>query len=87
MNPLRLLPPLPGLPRPPLFRGEEEEEPREELPKRSNGNPDKEFRSRLKSEGFDPELIEMGVRVANNHSRSREAALKIGETYVREMAK
>lgn len=48
---------------------------------------DEGFRSKLKVEGFDPSLIEMGIKVADNHSRSREDALRIGENYIREMSK
>ena len=59
--------------------GDEGEEDQEVL--------DRRFKGRLKKEGFDPELIDMGMKVADNHSRSREDALKIGENYIREMAK
>lgn len=82
MNPLDILPalpprlPLPGI----LFGGGEEEEI---VHRPSDG----EFKRKMESEGFDSELIEMGIKVANNHSRDREDALKIGEKYIREMSK
>jgi len=68
--------PLPGI----LFGGNEEEE----IVHRSS---DSEFKRRMESEGFDPELIKMGIKVADNHSRDREDALRIGENYIREMSK
>jgi len=74
-----LLPP--GFPRPPFSREEDEEEEDDEE------HTDGDFRRKLRSEGFDPELVEMGIKVANNHSRSREDALRIGENYIRGMAK
>ena len=70
----------PFFPKPPFLREEEEEEEGEE-------EVDTAFRRKMKSEGFDPDLVEMGIKVANNHSRTRERALKIGENYIREMAK
>jgi len=45
------------------------------------------FRKKMRSEGFDPDLVEMGVKMANNHMRPPEEAFKIGENYIREMAK
>lgn len=50
-------------------------------------DPDVEFYEKLRKEGFDDDLIEKGIKVANNHSRERREALKIGENYVREMSK
>jgi len=82
MRPENILPaffPRPPLPRM-LFGGEEEEEI---IHRPSDG----EFKRKMESEGFDPELIEMGIKVANNHSRDREDALRIGENYIREMSK
>ena len=73
------LPPRPPLPGEALFEVKEEDE--------GDGSLDRAFKNRLKTEGFDPELVEMGIKVANNHSRSREDALKIGENYIKEMAK
>ena len=71
-------PPLPGI----MFREEEEEEE-----KVDHNSLDEAFRSKMKSKGFDPELVEMGLKVADNLSRSREEALKVGENYIREMSK
>lgn len=48
---------------------------------------DREFKERLSAEGFSPELIGLGLRLADNYSRSREEALKLGEKYIREMSK
>jgi len=73
-------PPVPGR----LFSREVDEEVDEVEPR---SDPDEEFKGRLRSEGFDPELIGMGLKVADNHSRNRKEALKIGENYIREMAK
>ena len=86
MNPRSFLPAL--FPRPPLpgkffSRGEEEEEGEEE----DREGLDLSFKGKLTSEGFEPKLVEMGLKVADNHSRRRGEALKIGENYVREMAK
>ena len=71
----------PGFPRPPFLREEEEEEGD------SEEETDSDFRRRMKSAGFDPELVEMGVKVAKNHMRPSEEAYKIGENYIKEMAK
>jgi len=75
-------PPLPGI----FFREEEEDEPGEGT---NGGEPalDSEFRARMGHEGFDPDLIEMGLKVAKNHMRPSEEAFRIGENYIREMAK
>ena len=84
MKPWEVLPiPFPGPPIPGrlLFGGNEEEEERDEE------EIDRGFKNRMKSEGYEPDLVEMGIKVANNHSRSREDALKIGENYIKEMAK
>lgn len=48
---------------------------------------DRDFKERLARQGFSPELIRLGLRVADNYSRTREEALKIAEKYVREMSK
>ena len=73
------------LPRPPLpgeslFPEEKGEEP-------ETMDLDNEFRIRLKSEGYDPELVEMGLKVMKNHLRTPEEAFEIGRNYVKEMAK
>ena len=88
MKPWEFLPmPPPGPPIPGglLFgsNGEEEEEEEEE----SGEEVDRDFRKKMESEGYEPDLVEMGIKVANNHSRTREEALKIGEHYIKEMAK
>ena len=71
------------LPRPPLpgeslFPEEEDVE---------NEETSREFIGKMKSKGFDPELINMGLKVAKNHMRPPEEAYRIGENYIREMAK
>lgn len=82
MNPRDFLPALfPRLPLPGVLFGKEEEEEIVHRP------PDSEFKRKMRSAGFNSELIEMGIKVADNHSRDREDALKIGENYIREMAK
>jgi len=75
----------PLLPRPPLpgeslLRGEDEEEVEVK-------DLDSNFRTRLKSEGYDPDLVEMGLKVMKNHLRTPEEAFEIGRNYVKEMAK
>jgi len=72
------------LPRPPLpgeslFHEEEEEPETMDL--------DNEFRARLRSEGYDSDLIEMGLKVMKNHLRTPEEAFEIGRNYIKEMAK
>ena len=72
-------PPRPPLPGESLFPEEEEIEGKK---------PDEgEFIREMKSKGFDPELINMGLKVAKNHMRPPEEAYQIGENYIREMAK
>ena len=73
------------LPRPPL-PGESlfPEEEEEELETRDLDN---EFRAGLRSEGYDPNLIEMGLKVMRNHLRTPEEAFEIGKNYVKEMSK
>ena len=73
------LPPFPPRPFPAPFFFQEEEE--------DTGDLDEEFIEKMNQEGFNSDLIEMGLKVANNHSRSREEALKIGENYIREMSR
>jgi len=72
--------PRPPLPGEPLFPEEEEEEP-------EAMDLDNEFRGRLRSEGYDSDLIEMGLKVMKNHLRTPEEAFEIGKNYVKEMAK
>ena len=74
------LPPFP--PRPPLPGESLLEVEEEEIM-----DLDSEFRAKLKSEGYDPDLIEMGLKVAHNHMRSPEEAFRIGRNYIKEMAK
>jgi len=74
-------PPRPPLPGESLFPEEEEAKEEEEA------DVNKEFIGKMKSEGFDPELINMGLKVARNHMRPPEEAYRIGENYIREMAK
>jgi len=72
-------PPRPPFPGEPLFPEEEEIEGKK---------PDEgEFIGKMKSEGFDLALINMGLKVARNHMRPPEEAYRIGENYIREMAK
>jgi len=77
-----MLRPPPFFPRPPFFQEEEEEEERGNEKEVSN-----DFRRKMKSKGFDPDLIEMGLKVAKNHMRPPEEAFKIGENYIKEMSK
>jgi len=72
-------PPRPPFPSESLFPEEEEIE--------SNKSDEEEFIGKMKSEGFDSGLINMGLKVAKNHMRSPEQAYKIGEEYIRSMAK
>ena len=77
------LPPIPmGVLPKPRWDGEEEEEEME-----NEEVVGEEFKNRMRSKGFDPELIEMGLKVAKNHMRPSEEAFKIGENYIKEMAK
>ena len=69
----------PGFPKPPFFQEEEEDGGEEET--------DGDFRRKMESEGFNPDLVEMGIKVAKNHMRPPEEAFKIGENYIKEMAK
>ena len=64
---------------------EEEEGNEEEI--EAKGPDEGEFIGEMKSKGFDPELINMGLKVAKNHMRPPEEAYRIGENYIREMAK
>jgi len=73
----------PFFPRPPFLQEEDEEKDEEE----DKEEIDWDFRRKMKLEGFDPNLIEMGIKVADNHSRTREEALKIGQNYIKEMSK
>ena len=76
------LPPFPPrLPFPGEFLFPEEEEIEDNKPDEG------EFIRKMKSKGFDPELINMGLKVAKNHMRPPEEAYRIGENYIREMAK
>ena len=72
-------PPSPPVPRG-LLPGEEEVEEVEETVEDL-------FRMEMESDGFDPELVEMGLKVMKNHLRSPREAFEIGRNYVREMAK
>ena len=46
-----------------------------------------EFTNRLRGQGYDEDLIGMGLKVAKNHMRPREEAFRIGENYIREMSR
>jgi len=81
MSPLGFPPRFPPSPLD-LLRGEEIEEVDPPVPITFEG-----FRSRLAREGYDENLIEMGIKVAQNHMRPPEEAFRIGENYIREMAK
>ena len=70
----------PFFPRPPFFQEEDEEEDEEELESEA-------FRRKMKSGGFDPDLVEMGVKVMKNHRRPVEEAFKIGAEYIKSMSK
>ena len=85
MKPWGFLPlPFPGPPLPGgLLLGSNEEEEEEE----SEEEVDRGFRRKMKTEGYEPDLVEMGIKVANNHSRTREDALKIGAEYIKSMSK
>jgi len=72
-------PPRLPLPGEPLFEERDEEE--------VDRNLDSEFRTKLKSEGYDPELIEMGLKVMKNHLRTAAEAFQIGRNYIKEMSK
>ncbi len=37
--------------------------------------------------GYDPKLVDMGVKIMNNHLRTPEEAFEAGRAYVKEMAK
>lgn len=73
-------PPLPG--EPPFEVDEEEDEKEEDI-----DNLDNEFRISLRTEGYDPELVEMGLKVMKNHMRPKEEAFRIGKEYIRSMSK
>lgn len=75
------IPPRPPLPGESLFPEKEEEEEPEA------GDLDNEFRVKLRSEGYDPDLIEMGLKVMKNHLRTPEEAFEIGRNYVKEMSR
>lgn len=75
---LPLLIPRPPLPGESFLEVEGEEEATD---------PDSEFRSKLRSEGYDKELVEMGLKVMKNHMRPKEEAFEIGRNYIKEMAK
>ena len=66
---------------PEVRRHIEEEDEEKEKPH------DVEFISRLRGEGYQDDLIKMGLKVARNHMRPLEEAYRIGSNYVREMAK
>ena len=71
-------------PRPPFLQEQEEEEEDEDEEEKDVSN---DFRRKMESEGFDPALVKMGIKVANNHMRPPEQAFRIGENYIREMSK
>ena len=74
-----ILPPFPPAPPIPKFirdEGEEVDQPLDEV-----------FTSEMTSQGFDPELVKMGLKVVKNHMRPPEEAFKIGANYIREMAR
>ena len=73
------LPPL--FPRPPFLEVDEEENGEETAETVDEAS----FRKEMKTEGFNEELIEMGVKVAKNHLKTKEEAYRIGENYIREM--
>ena len=50
-------------------------------------DPGVEFVRRMRQEGYEDELIVMGLKVARNHLRTPEQAYKIGAEYIRSMAK
>lgn len=80
--PKHILMPFPGPPIPlklPEFEREEEEEVIQD--------PEVEFVKRMKQEGHDEELIQMGLKVAKNHLRTPAEAYKIGTEYIRSMSK
>ena len=77
------LPPRPPLPGElPTVEMEEEEEV-----EHVEDNLDEEFKRKMKTEGFNEELIEMGIKVARNHLKTPGQAFKIGEEYIRSMSK
>lgn len=78
---------LPALPRLPGFRSSD---PPGVMPQPAPRPPrtlDEEFREKMETEGFDSDLVSMGLAMADNHSRTREDALRIGENYIRQMSK
>lgn len=50
-------------------------------------DPGVEFVRRMRQEGYEDELIVMGLKVARNHLRTEAEAYQIGENYIREMAR
>ena len=87
-------PPRINLPRVEVEISEEEEmepsiggEELEDFPSGATTKAKEEFLRRMREEGFDEELITMGLKVAANHLREPEDAYRIGANYVREMAK
>ena len=90
-------PPGPPIPlRLPLAQEESTEEETPEPPKGEARIPsvgdsrrplEERFKRELGGEGYDGELVEMGVKVMRNHLRTEEEAFEIGRNYVREMAK
>jgi len=47
----------------------------------------REFRELMRDEGYNEELIDMGVRVMLNHIKSKREAFQIGENYIKTMSK
>ena len=41
----------------------------------------------MESKGYDPQLVEMGVKVAKGHMMRPEQAYEIGRNYIKEAAK
>ena len=75
-------------PRPPLpgefpFEVESDEELKESL----GLTTEQAFREEMAAQGYNLELIEMGVKVALNHLKTPTEAFRIGREYVRSMSK
>lgn len=69
---------------------EDEKAPKGMTPQESKDRAEasaEKLRKELLSKGYDPELVEMGVKVAKNHMRPEEEALEIGRNYVKETSK
>jgi len=58
-----------------------------ELPKSNKESAEERFRSQKLSEGYSPQLVEMGVKVFKNHNAGEERAAEIAGNWLKEASR